>query len=308
MDAQLPATHLLYRAEHGELPPTGPCICWLCGHPCPPASSDDPISRDAGDVVRSTFSDHAKARRGGDSEVCCHACAWYFEFKILRPGGARGMGFYTKTILVLGHEWREWDREQMADDLLSWYAEGLPDVAVLSINYSKKKHVIPWARPNPKGSRRPWIDTDTGRVRLPDGWPALLGVIAELWAAGYGKGQLAAGQLNPYVLSKSPQPARDLMLVRLLDPYVGTPTIDLATYVVTEDNRDRLARELAPSLPGFLPPPAESGSAGADPECSGGSVVQEPLRPAVVGDRRGARKARRDDEPRPREVEQLGFL
>lgn len=301
-------TRFLYRAHTGALPPAGPCICWLCGGPCLPADASDDISRAAADVVRSTFNDHARARRGGDSEVCCHACAWYFDHKIMRPGAKRAMGFFTKSILVLGDEWREWEREEMADALLRWHAEGLPADAVAALNYSKKKHVLPWARVNRAGVRRPWIETDAGRVRLPDDLPQTLCVIADLWARGYGKTQLATGQLNPYVLAQSDTPARDLALVALLAPHVGTPTMDLLTYCVTEENRDRLTRELAPFLPRTLPSPAESGAAAGGAERGRRSVVQEPLRPPVVGHSGGARQAVRPDEPRPGAVEQLGLL
>lgn len=303
-----PATHALYHAEYGTWPTPGRAICWLCGEPCPEPDPADPLSRDAADVVRSTFNDHARARRGGDSEVCCHACAWYFDYKILRDGAKRAMGLFTKTVLVLGDTWREWEREEMADDLLGWHRDGLPADAVLTCNYSKQKHVLPWARVSPAGSRRPWVETDAGRVRIPDDWPVLLAVIAELWAAGYGKGQLAAGQLSPFILARSPHPARDLALVRLLAAHVGTPTLDLATYAVTEINRDRLARELAAVLPGSVPSPAASGASGADPERGRGPRLQEPLRAPVVGDAGGAHQAVRHDEPRPRAVEQLGFL
>src|SRR5690606_32784292 len=77
-------THLLYRAHFGEPVPTGPAICWLCGESCPEVDSTEEISRAASKVVRPTFTDHDRGR-ASDSDVFCHACAWYFDYKILRP-------------------------------------------------------------------------------------------------------------------------------------------------------------------------------------------------------------------------------
>lgn len=302
------ATHLLYLAHFGELPPTGSEICWLCGQPCPPPSPDDPISRWAQDVVRSTFNDHAKARRGGESEVCCHACAWYFDYKIMRDGGKRAMGFFTKTIIVFSDHWREWDREEMADDLLRWHRDGVPDDCVLTINYSKQKHVVPWARVNPAGTRRPWIATDNGEFRLPDALPAMVAAVADLWGRGYGKTQLGRAELSPFILAKSVDPAGDLAVCRVLEPHANTLALEMATYIVTEANRERLARELAALLPRTEPLPATGGGAADHPERGGGSRVQAEVSPAVVGDARGAREAVRDDIERPDPLEQLALF
>lgn len=302
------ATHLLYHAHFGELPPEGPEICWLCGEPCPPPDPADGISRAAADVVRSTFNDHAKARRGGDSEVCCHACAWYFDHKIMRPGGKRAMGFFTKTIIVFPDHWREWEREEMAGDLLLWHREGVPADCVVTINFSKQKHVVPWARVSPAGTRRPWIATDNGMLRLPDQLPQMVAAVADLWGRGYGKTMLGRAELNPFTLAKSTDPAGDLAVCRLLEPHANTLALAMATYIVTEDNRERLARELAAFLPRTEPLPAASGGAADYPERGGRPVVQKQVRPPVVGDTRGACKAVRHDEPRPDPVEQLSLL
>jgi hypothetical protein len=238
----LPPTRFLHRAHHGTLPPAGDATCWLCAAPCP---ADGPR---AGDVVRSTFADAARARRGGATEVCCPACAWYFDHKILRPGAKRAMGFFTKTIAATPDRWYEWERETMADDCLAWLRDGLPTDMLLTINYSKQKHVIPWAIVNPAGTRQPWIETDAGRLRVPADLGALLGAVAALWAAGHTKTAIAQAQLTPFVLARAARPAAHLALVRTLAPDVGSPLMDFLTYLVTEANRDRLAREHAAVL------------------------------------------------------------
>lgn len=302
------ATHLLYHAHFGELPPAGSEICWLCGEPCPPAGSEDEISREAADVVRSTFNDHARARRGGESEVCCHACAWYFDHKIMRPGAKRAMGFFTKTIIAFPDHWREWEREEMADDLLAWHRDGVPEDCVLTINYSKQKHVVPWARVSRRGTRRPWVETDRGRVRLPDALPSMIAAVADLWGRGYGKTQLGRGELNPFVLAKSADPAGDLAVCRIIEPHAGSLALEMATYIVTEDNRERLARELATLLPRAQSASATSGRDADHPERGGGPVVQEPVPAPVVGHARGTRETVRDDVERPDSVQQLALF
>lgn len=302
------ATHLLYQAHFGEPPPTGPELCWLCGERCPPADPADEISRAAANVVRSTFNDHAKARRGGESEVCCHACAWYFDHKIMRPGAKRAMGFFTKTIIVFPDHWREWGREEMADDLLRWHRDGVPDDCVLTINYSKQKHVVPWARVNRAGTTRPWIATDNGQFRLPDALPAMVAAVADLWGRGYGKTQLGRAELSPFILARSEDPAGDLAVCELLRPHANTLALGMATYIVTEANRERLAGELAALLPRAESAPAASGRAADHPERGGGSLVQEQVSTQVVGHARGARETLRDDVERPDPVEQLALF
>lgn len=295
------ATRLWYAADTGQAIESGPVACWLCGLPC---RAED--CRPAADVVRDTFSDHDRAR--ASSGLCCPACAAYLDYKILRPGQKRGMGLYTKSVLVLGSEWSEWARERMAADLLAWHQHGLPVVAVLACNYSKQKHVLPWARVNPAGTRRPWVQTDKGAVRLTDALPVLVGAVATLWASGHGKTALANAQLTPFVLARSPDPVHDLNLAAVLAPHAGGPELELASYVVTEENRDGYARELAPLLPGAHAAPAAGGNAGGDRERGGRPGIQRPLCPPVVGDAGGAREALRDDERRPGPLEQLALL
>ena len=83
---------------------------------------------------------------------------------------------------------------------------------------------------------------------MPADLGALLGAVAALWAAGHTKTALAQAQLTPFVLARAARPAVHLALGRTLAPYAGAPVMDYLTYLVTEANRDRLAREYAPVL------------------------------------------------------------
>src|SRR5690606_2699976 len=98
-------TALLYRAEHGVTAPAGDAVCWLCGAACP---ADGPRAED---VIRSTFNDHARARRGGDSDVICPACAWYFDHRTHEGHGATGK-LFTYSLRVFASHWRPWERSE----------------------------------------------------------------------------------------------------------------------------------------------------------------------------------------------------
>src|SRR5690606_30788716 len=111
-----------------------------------------------------------------------------------------------------------------------------------------------------------------------------------------------------YTLARSPDPAGDFAVVALLRPYVGSALMDLLTYIVTEVNRERHARELAALLPVSRPLPAAGRAAVGDRERGGRPRVQEPVPATVVGHTRGASQARGSDEREPGGVEQLGLL
>lgn len=301
-------TRFLFRAEHGRLCREGPVSCWLCGG----ATPEDAACPD--DVIRSTYSDHARARKGGEIEVVCEACEWYFDHKILRPGGKRGMGFYTKSILVWPDRWDEWLRENMAADLLHWMEEGLPQPAILALNYSKQKHVIPGneaspaARVNPAGTHLPWIATDTGQVAPPAELPDILAVIGDLWRRGYPKSLIAQGVPGGHVLRGAEDPGGDISLHRWLARWANTPEMDLCTYIVTEENRDHLARGVGAVLQCVHRGPAAGGAAPRDSERRRRAGSQVPVPAQVVADARGASKASRPDGTRPGGSEQLDLL
>jgi len=264
--------------------------------------------------VRSTFSDMARARAGGDGPIC-QACQHYLDRKILRDGQKRGMGLYTKTVIVWAGpapRWQEWEREAMADDLLAWAGSGLPEPAYLTCNYSKHKHVLPWARRSEAGERLPWISTDAGDVRLVRDWPALVWCVAWLWSRGYPKTLIATGSVSAWALSGSDDPATDLAAAGALKSYAHTPLIDLLTYIVTEANRDRLCDTLARRAGEFLRCDVAGAAGGVpargDPQRRRRSELQESLPEAVVGDVGGAGAARGDDVGRADPVEQLSLL
>lgn len=302
------ALRTFYRAETGEPEPTGQAICWFCAGPC---SEDAP---EPADVVRSTFSDMARARAGGDGPIC-PACEFYLDFKLLRPGGKRGMGLYTKTVVVqagpVRPSWREWGREEMLPDLLEIEAQGLPYGAYFTCNYSKQKHVLPWARLSTAGERYPWISTDQGDVHLAPDWPALAWCVAWLWDRGYPKLMAAAGQLTAYHLAGSDEPAMDLAAARALAAAPG-PLTEYVSYIVTEDNRgwvcDTLAGQACPLLRRHDAGAADRLATRGDPQRGGGPELQKPLPQTVVGDRGGAGAAGGDDVGEPDPVEQYRLL
>src|SRR5690606_41507235 len=169
----LAPTARLYRAEDGVTAPAGDAVCWLCGAACP---ADGPRAED---VIRSTFNGHARARRGGDSDVICPACAWYYDHRIGDGHGATGK-LFTFSLRVFESEWRPWQRSEIAADLVQWLRYGLPEPAVLVVNYSRKKHVLPWARVNAAGARMLRVATDQGEVTVDVMFVHLLGAVVRL--------------------------------------------------------------------------------------------------------------------------------
>lgn len=294
------ATRLLYHATEGEPAPGGPLDCWFCGGPCPESA---PL---ASTVVRSTFSDMARAAYDDGDGPICPACVHYLDYKILRPGQKRAMGLFTKAVIVWDDppELAEWLREDLADQLIRWTTEGLGRPAFLALNYSKQKHVLPWARRNEHGTRILFVATDIGETLATPYVLRMMGAVAELWRRGHPKGLIARAELAQHVLARSASPADELALVERLRPYAGAPLMDLATYAVTEDNRDRIAGQLSGLLPGHGPAPAAGGAARGARESRGGPGVQEPVSPAVVGHSRGACAALGHDERQPHELEQ----
>lgn len=298
--------HALYRAETGRVVEPGPETCWFCAGRCSGGVAVD-------EAVRSTFSDMARARAGGDGPVC-DACAFYLDFKILRPGGQRGMGLYTKTVIVWAGDlprWEEWPRERMADDLLGWDETGLPEPAYLTCNYSKQKHVLPWAKLTRPGPGRPWISTDQGHVWLPQEWQGLLWCMAWLWDRGYPKTLIAHGSLAGHALARSDDPTTDLLAAEALRRHGAGPSLDFLSYILTEDNRGRLRDSLAgrarPLLGGHVPGSTSGGNAGAAAQRGGRSGSQEPVPAPVVADGGGAGAPGGDDERGPDAMEQLGL-
>ena len=307
---------LWYLAETGA-EPDGPATCWLCAGPTPDAGPTPAevagvihhdLARLAKHVFSGNFTDHDRGRGTGD--VVCPACAAYFAYTLPEyrgRGGAAGKLFGVH-MRCMASGWRTWDRAEMADDLLGWHRDGLPENAALTITYSRKKHTLPWARVNLAGERRPWIRFDAAEARVPPDLPALVAAMADLWARGYGKTLLADGVLHPATLAQSDDPVADLAHVALIARHVGSPIPDLISYIVTEDNRERHARELAPLLPRPRPLPTAGGTSAGDRERGGRPAVQEPVPAPVVADPRGAREARRADRREPGGVEQLGLL
>ncbi|HEX7088776.1 MAG TPA: hypothetical protein VF192_01500 [Longimicrobiales bacterium] len=230
-------TALLYRAEHGTVPPAGDAICWLCGVGCP---ADGPR---ADDVIRSTFNDHARARRGGDSDVICAACAWYFDYRIGQGHGATGK-LFTYSLRVLESGWRPWQRSEIAGDLLLWIRDGLPEPAVLVVNYSRKKHVLPWARVNAAGTRVLRVATDEGEATIGETFTELLGAVVRLRDRGHRSADLVQARPTAAVLARSPAPRLDIDLLRVLERHRG-PALQLAIHLTTEEARERLAGSLA---------------------------------------------------------------
>lgn len=275
-------TRFLYRAEHGTVPPPGDKTCWLCGAPTSHTAAFDK-------VVRSTLQDVARTRAGGTDAVCCEACDWYYEFKIMREGAKRAMGFFTKSIIVWPTRWEEWLRASMADQLLDWHANGVPADCILALNFSKQGHVIPTARINTEGDTRPWVSTDNGNARVPDDLPDVLAAIAALWIAGHPKTLIARGEPSPHVLRTAPRPADDLALLALVSRHAGTPVVDIATYVVTEDNRDRLARGATAVLERVRREPTARHLAADNRERGGRPEPQVPVPAQVVADAGGPR-------------------
>src|SRR5690606_19911207 len=100
----------------------------------------------------------------------------------------------------------------------------------------------------------------------------------------------------------------DLAHVALIARHVGTPVPDLISYIVTEESRERHARELAAFLPRARPLPAAGGAPAGDRQRGSGSRIQKPVPEAVVGDARGASEARRADQREPGGVEQFGLF
>ena len=231
------ATALLYHAEHGMLPPPGDAICWLCGAACP---ADGPRAED---VIRSTFNDHARARRGGDSDVICPACAWYFDHRIGDGHGATGK-LFTYSLRVFASHWRPWERSEIAGDLIGWIDHGLPESAVLLVNYSRKKHVLPWARVNAAGARVLRVATDEGEVTVDVMFVHLLGAVVRLRDRGHRSADLLRAQPTVNALAKSPTPRVDLELLRVLELHRG-PALHLAIHLATEEAREQLAGSLA---------------------------------------------------------------
>lgn len=297
----------LYTAETGEAVAPGGLVCWFCGGPCAGGA-------DVHAVVRSTFSDMARARAGDDGPVCA-ACEFYLDFKIKRPGGSRAMGLYTKTVRVdLGSPptWSEWLREEMYPDLLRMAEHGAEQPVYLTCNYSKQKHVLPWARLTPAGERWPWISTDQGDVRLTPDWLGLTWCIAWLWARGYPKTLLRNGQLGVYQLANSDDPATDLAAAAALAQRGADPLLDFLSYIVTEDNRDLICDSLAgrarPLLRGVEPRAADRRAARDADQRRGKPGAQEPLPPAVVGHARDQGPDRGADHELTGGMEQLGLF
>lgn len=280
---------VFYAAETGRSVPSGPHACWFCAQPCAEGRRPE-------EVIRSTFSDMARARAGGDGPVCV-ACAFYLDFKILRPGQQRAMGLFTKTVTLWdgggAPRWEEWERESMADDLLRWDRDGLPEPGYLTTNYSKQKHVLPWARRSEQADRSPWITTDQGYVRLPFDWPVLAWCFATLWRDGHRKGSILDRQLDAWALAKVSRPEVHLRLAHhLWDRIAGAPFAYLS-YIITEESCDRLCDTLteraAAVLGDLVPAAACCGAARDRAEPRRGRPVQKPLSAPVVGSPRTTR-------------------
>lgn len=315
-----PATHplrLWYQAETGRQVPPGPATCWLCAGATLPTDTDPAtitgsihadLARLAKGVFSSSFMDHDKGR--GGSEVICPACAAYFTYVAPSSTGKGASGkLFTWHLKVFRSHWQRWDRETMADDVLAWLRDGLPEDGAFGVTYSHKKHTLPWSRVTVAGSRQVWIRLDGAEVCLrPDTFPPVLAAIAALWMRGYNKRLLAAGHLHPMTLARSDDPATDLATVALIQPHVGSPLPELCSYLVTEATRARHTHTLATLLPSpRRPQPARGAPAGA-PQRRRRSGAQKPLPAPLVADAGGARQTGGADQQQSDGVEQYDLF
>lgn len=295
-------TAAMFRAHEGRLPAAGGASCWMCGFPCPEGSAE------ASGVIRATFSDADRLTKGGGAQVACEACEWYYDFKILRDGGKRGMGLYTKSVIVWPDRWEEWERETMADLLIEMQERGAPEDVMLCLNFSKQQHVVPWARTVPAGSRSIVVSLDRGAyVRIPLRTRFLAGCVAELWRRGHPKTLIAQAKPAPAVIRKAADPAGDMLLLAQLTRWVGSREMDVLTYIVTEDNRDRLAGGCHPLLRDSGREPEGGGVVGVARESGCRPQLQEQVSDAVVGHPGGVGQTGGEDVGGPHGMEQLGL-
>lgn len=291
----------LYRAHHGTLPPAGDRVCWLCGGST--SHNAEPLK-----VVRSTYADAARERHGGGDSVCCEACDWYYEYKIVRDEKSRPMGFFTKSVLVHADKWVEWLRPAMLQDILRWQRDGLPSDSILCLNYSKQGHAIPTARVLPAGARELVISTELGLVGVPSEFLELTAAIAWLWERKHAKGLIAEGRATPSALRASEDPGVDMDLLRFVSRWSGSPVMDLATYVVTEEERSDHSRHVEGFLQRIRRVPAAGSVAAGDRERGGVPGIQIALQEAVVADGGGTRSSREPDRKQSGRVEQSSLF
>jgi len=305
---------LWYLAERGVEAPTGSATCWFCGFPCTAAGDESNLPNihviRARAAISGNFTDFDHAHGRAVSDVLCAACAGYFGYTMPEyegRGGAAGK-LFTYHLRVGASGWSPWERDEILPDLQSWIDEGSPEPMALTVCFSRKKHTLPFARINPAGARRLAVMTDAGEARVGPGFMISVGAVAWLWSRGHPKGSIGDARPSSSHLAASDDPAGDLAAFATLRPMAGTALLRLATYTVTEENRDGCAREFASVLQRIRRVSAARGAVAGAAEPWSQPGIQEPVSAPVVDDPGGAREVVRQDEPGSHPLEQLHFL
>lgn len=215
------ATHLLYRAATGRAVVPGPLVCTLCGCSC---ATGVPV----GEVLLDTFTNHSLCRAPSSRSVC-PACVHYFQYRW--EAGQKYLAEYRKhSHRVMASGWQSWSRADMRRDLEGWLTGGVPEMCVLVVALSKKKHCLPLAAVNPAGTRFLTVQVEEERVRVsPVDWLAVVRPFDGLLARGFGKGEVLTGQYLADSLRRAGVGWRDDD--RLLAPWRPSGLLSLVSYV-----------------------------------------------------------------------------
>jgi hypothetical protein len=219
----------LYRQCVGD-PPQGPSFCYLCGASCPETYT-------AASGLADTFNSHYLAHVPS-SPFLCAACQWYFTSQVLHPE------FRKMSLVVSPTSWRNWQRERMKGDIVSWLTRGLEDPAYLVISLSKKKHILLQAPLNGAGSRTLslQIEEQVAYVSLDD-WLYIDERFMRLLALGHGKGEILSGELHPSVLRRHGKLGEALQLNAQLASWRSSALIELVSYITIVEKPSNSKKE-----------------------------------------------------------------
>jgi len=191
-------------------------ICAVCGLPM---VTGTPVDK----VLRKTFTDYA-ALRVPRGDYACDACVWYFGRQDLRRSSwwltAAGAQSLTKADV---------------GPLLQEHLESPPsEDGYYLITTMKRKHLALWAPLNLAGNPVRRVRFETVTIDIDCDWLAVVEAAHQLRKFHSWK-EIQNDDYNSKFLTRWENPAEFVRLRGILQPWLGTPYLDLAQYVWTKE-------------------------------------------------------------------------
>ena len=228
----LSASQLLYQAAGHEIIDVVEGRCWLCG-------GELFLPTPVREWMRPTFTGFDVGVGPGESGQVCEACVWSTlgggDELAAKVGKEKKQRFRNYSLFVAQGEWyalSKAHKPEMKELLLS--PAGFPEVALVA--ESGQKHLAFRGRVNEAGQPAGWVLFERAHIWvIQDAFSWLLGLVEQLYNAGFSKASISTGAYKFY-------PDSDLSLWRecesTLSRYRGSGAFSLAVYLAQKEESD----------------------------------------------------------------------